>query len=278
PWPGPRASARRIPKSAARPSPSWPSGAGRPPRNSPPSPTAWAPAAKWWSARRPRRSLRSRRAAPRSRTCSLPLSRRRSRAGAGARPSRSRSWATRRRRRSPSCSRRSATTTATCAGRRRRAERAGAGGAARGERQRRPLAPARGGGGAPPARGRVISVDARVRVPVAARPGGLEGEPARSGVHDQPVAVADLPRDELLRQRGLDRALHDALERPGAVDRVEPALGEEVLGLVGEHELEVAVGEPGLEPRELDVDDLPQVGARQRVEDHHVVDAVQELG
>src|SRR5437870_11062851 len=37
-------SARRIPKSAARPSPSWPSGAGRPPRSSPPSPTAWAPA------------------------------------------------------------------------------------------------------------------------------------------------------------------------------------------------------------------------------------------
>src|SRR5207245_9884081 len=116
------------------------------------------------------------------------------------------------------------------------------------------------------------------RAPVAARGGGREREPARPDVHPQPLAVADLPRDELLRQGRLDRALDDALERPGAVDRVEPPLGEEVLGPVGEHELEVAVREPGLEPRQLDVDDLPQVRAPEGMEDHHVVDAVQELG
>src|SRR5438094_649605 len=116
------------------------------------------------------------------------------------------------------------------------------------------------------------------RAPVAARGGGREREPARPDVHHQPLAVADLPRDELLRQGRLDRALDDALERPGRVDGVDPPLGEEVLGPVGEHELEVAVREPGLEPRELNVDDLPQVRAPEGMEDHHVVDAVQELG
>src|SRR3989442_8662380 len=106
-------------------------------------------------------------------------------------------------------------------------------------------------------------------VPVAARPGALEREPARRDVHHQPLAVADLPCDDLLRQRRLDRALDDALERPGAVDRVEPTLGEEVLGPVGEYELERAVREPGLEAGELDVDDLPQARAAKRVEEHH---------
>src|SRR5213083_1116104 len=51
--------------------------------------------------------------------------------------------------------------------------------------------------------------------------GGCEREPACPDVHHQPLAVADLPRDELLCQGRLDRALDDALERPGAVDRVE---------------------------------------------------------
>src|SRR6266403_381770 len=50
---------RPIPRCAVRPSPSWPSGAGRPRRSSRRSPTASARVERRWSARRPRRSRRS---------------------------------------------------------------------------------------------------------------------------------------------------------------------------------------------------------------------------
>ena len=85
-------------------------------------------------------------------------------------------------------------------------------------------------------------------------------------------------RDDLLRQRRFDLLLDGALERPRAVHRVVAAVRQIVARGVGEVEGEVAVGQPLLEPAELDVDDLPDVVALERVEDDDVVDAVQELG
>src|SRR5581483_2138395 len=102
-------------------------------------------------------------------------------------------------------------------------------------------------------------------------------ESAGADVDDEPLAVLNLARDELVRDPVLHRVLYDALQGPRAVDGIEPPLGEEVLVRVGELELEVVVGEPREEPFELDVDDLAEMRPRQRVEHHDVVDAIQEL-
>src|SRR5439155_21243354 len=98
------------------------------------------------------------------------------------------------------------------------------------------------------------------------------------GVDAYPGAVADLAGDDLLRGARLHLLLDGAAKRARPVDRVIAALGQVLLGAVGEVERQVAVGQAGLEPRELEVDDLAHVGARQRVEDDDVVDAVEELG
>src|SRR5256886_6571276 len=92
------------------------------------------------------------------------------------------------------------------------------------------------------------------------------------------TAVAHVSGDDQLREAGLHLLLDRATERTGAVDRVVAALGEIVLRAVGELERETAVGEATAEPRELQVDDLSHLGARERVEDDDVVDPVQELG
>src|SRR5436853_5511722 len=98
------------------------------------------------------------------------------------------------------------------------------------------------------------------------------------GVDTHPGAVPDLAGDDLLREARLHLLLDGAAKRTGPVDRVVAALGQMLLGAVGEVERQVPVGQASLEPRELEVDDLAHVGARQRVEDDDVVDAVQELG
>ena len=125
---------------------------------------------------------------------------------------------------------------------------------------------ARGSGG--------LRVGGRAAVPAC----GLEREPARTDVDHDPIPVPYLARDQPSSERGLDLGLDDPLEGPRAVDGVVASLGEKIPGRGGELEPELAVAQPCLEPRELDVDDRAQIGARQRVEDDHVIDPVQELG
>ena len=67
-------------------------------------------------------------------------------------------------------------------------------------------------------------------------------------------------------------------ERPGAVLGVVALLDQELLGLVGQDQLQAVVLEPLADLRQLDVDDLLQVVAGQAAEDDDVVEAVEELG
>ena len=73
-------------------------------------------------------------------------------------------------------------------------------------------------------------------------------------------------------------ALDRAAQRPGAVGRVEPGLGEPRLGGVGHLEGEAAVRQARLQGLDLQVHDPRQLGHGERVEQHDLVQAVEELG
>ena len=92
------------------------------------------------------------------------------------------------------------------------------------------------------------------------------------------VALGELALEQPQRERVLDQALDRALERPGAVGRIPARLGDQLLRRVGQLEREPALGEPRAQPRELELDDLAELLARQRLELDDLVDPVQELG
>ncbi len=81
-----------------------------------------------------------------------------------------------------------------------------------------------------------------------------------------------------LRERVLDFRLDRALEGARAVDRVEADLGELAHRGVRDLEAEVHLREALLQRGELDARDLLDVLLAERVEHHHLVDAVHELG
>src|SRR5207247_6878542 len=86
------------------------------------------------------------------------------------------------------------------------------------------------------------------------------------GVDTHPGAVPDLAGDDLLREARLHLLLDGAAKRTGPVDRVVAALGQVLLGAVGEVERQVPVGQAGLEPRELAAGALGTGGGRRAVE------------
>src|SRR6476620_2809238 len=129
-----------------------------------------------------------------------------------------------------------------------------------------------GGGRPPPARG------GRGR----RSPSGLR---ARQGTEDQAVALrgdidldflttTELAGQDPLGERVLDVALDGPLEGAGAVLGIEPVVGQEGDGALRQAHL---VPQAALHFAEQDRDDLRDVGLVQRVEDDHVVQAVQEL-
>ena len=71
--------------------------------------------------------------------------------------------------------------------------------------------------------------------------------------------------------------LDGSLQRPRTVDRVEALPGEELLRRVRELELDLALGQAGPKSTQLDVDDLLDVVSTERIEDHDLVDTVEEL-
>src|SRR2546422_362345 len=97
------------------------------------------------------------------------------------------------------------------------------------------------------------------------------------GVDDDRVAVDELVLEQFERQRVLDQALNGPLERPRAERRVVALPAEERLGGVGDLELDALGLEPPLEMAELDLDDPGGLVAPERVEDHDLVDPVEEL-
>src|SRR5262245_734636 len=144
----------------------------------------------------------------------------------------------------------------------------------------------RGGDTHPRPRGSAEHVGAALTGRPSARAGGLrfglddaERQAAVGGeVGAQVGAVGDLAADEAAREWGFDFVLEHALEGARAVHRVVAALGEPVLRAVGQLERELAVLEALGESGELDVEDGPDLGLIQGVEDDDVVDAIEELG
>ena len=79
------------------------------------------------------------------------------------------------------------------------------------------------------------------------------------------------------RQRIEHPALDRPLQRPRAVHRIVSFFDDQVPRFVGELDPDLPILEPPQQRRELDVDDLPDVLAAERVEEDDVVDPVQEL-
>jgi len=84
-------------------------------------------------------------------------------------------------------------------------------------------------------------------------------------------------RDDVLGERVLEVVLHCALERPCAVLRVPTHLREVVLRRSGQLDGDFALRKALREPPELDVDDLVHLLTLESMEDHHLVEAIDEL-
>ena len=92
------------------------------------------------------------------------------------------------------------------------------------------------------------------------------------------VALLELALEEPQRERVLDQPLERPLERPRAVGRIPAGLGDQLLRLVGQAQADRALAEPRAQPGELELDDLAELLARERLELDDLVDPVQELG
>src|SRR6185295_8396759 len=97
-------------------------------------------------------------------------------------------------------------------------------------------------------------------------------------VHPQRSAVVDVSGDQGSADLRFELALQEALERPGAVDRIEAFAGDQGAGRGRKLQTDVAVGEALPEIRRLEIDDLFDLRQGERPEQHYVVDPVQELG
>ena len=108
--------------------------------------------------------------------------------------------------------------------------------------------------------------------------GALEHELALGRVDPDGVAGHEAPLEDRQRQL-VDQALLDhPLERPGAVRRVVAQVAEQRPRRVGQLDLDVALADPLDQALDLQVDDLADLLAGQRLELDDVVEAVDELG
>ena len=67
------------------------------------------------------------------------------------------------------------------------------------------------------------------------------------------------------------------LERTGPVVRIVGGIPDELVGGLGQFQRDLALLKPLLEPTQLEVDDLADLLGEQRLEQHRLVHAVQEL-
>src|SRR4029079_1362871 len=76
------------------------------------------------------------------------------------------------------------------------------------------------------------------------------------------VAFAELALEHLDRERIEDAPLYRALQRTRAVRRIVALLDEQILGTIGQLDVDLAVLVPFDQPPQLDVDDRPHLPAR----------------
>ena len=88
----------------------------------------------------------------------------------------------------------------------------------------------------------------------------------------------ELALEQFLGQRIFDEVLDRPTQRPGAEVGVRALLDQELLGFVGELELQALLLEPLADLAQLEIDDVLQVVVVQVAEDDDVVHAVEELG
>ncbi len=86
--------------------------------------------------------------------------------------------------------------------------------------------------------------------------GPFEDQLTLSRFHANGVARCESAREDVLGKAILEVALDRALEGPGAVGRIVTHIGKEVLGRVGDLEVEVTLREPLLEVAQLHVHDV----------------------
>ncbi len=96
-------------------------------------------------------------------------------------------------------------------------------------------------------------------------------------VDDDGVAVDDLAGEDALRQPVADLALDEPAQRTGAVRRVESGERKPFAGRGADVQLEPAVVQPLTERLDLQLHDPGELVEAQRIEDHHVVEPVEEL-
>jgi hypothetical protein len=91
------------------------------------------------------------------------------------------------------------------------------------------------------------------------------------------MAVGDVAGQQGPADARLDLALDEAPQRACAVDGVVALAGDEHPRRLAELEGDAPVGQPGADVGDLQVDDPLDLGQRERLEQHDVVDAVEEL-
>src|SRR5689334_4650051 len=97
-------------------------------------------------------------------------------------------------------------------------------------------------------------------------------------INSHPVPLGVFPLEDGECQRILHQALDRALQPARAINRIVPLGDDQLLARGRDLERQLAVREEPLEPRDLQVDDLRDIVARERPEDDRVVHAIQELG
>src|ERR1051326_3647090 len=88
------------------------------------------------------------------------------------------------------------------------------------------------------------------------------------------VALAESAVKDLERQRILNHSLDRALERARAVNRIVAPVCQQRLRRVGHLDRDLAVRQQTLQALQLNLDDMLDLLAPERVEDHDLVDAV----
>ena len=92
------------------------------------------------------------------------------------------------------------------------------------------------------------------------------------------VPFAEVAAQQHRGQRVLDALLDHAFERPGAVHGIIAFVGDRVASRLGDMQRQALLVDLSFQPHDLQVDDLADLVALQRMKDDDLVNAIEELG